>query len=222
MVPGGATPLGALGYVSAGLELGLQIEAGLLPRPERVLIGVGSTCTSAGLLVGFAHAARLGVGFRSRAGKPAPPELCSVRVTPWPVTSKTRIVGLAARTAALLAKLCGEPALALSRAELGSRFSVTGAFLGRGYGHATDAGQAALELWRAHAGHALDTTYSAKAAAAFLAVTRAKPGPTLLWATKSSVPLPAVDEARLASAPPRVQRWLARAARELEASGLAG
>ena len=40
-----------------------------------------------------ALAARLGIGFVDARGRPAPPDLVSVRVTPWPVTSAFRIVG---------------------------------------------------------------------------------------------------------------------------------
>lgn len=216
MVPGGATPLGALGYVSAALELAQQVEAGDLPRPEHVLIGVGSTCTSAGLLVGFAHAARLGLGFRDAQGRPCPPTLLSVRVTPWPVTSKARVVGLAVRTSELLARLCGDPALQLTRAVLGQHFQVTGAFLGGGYGEATAEGRRAIDLWREHAGHELDTTYSAKSAAALLWHAQQKrPGAAVLWATKSSVPLPAVNMEAVRAAPKRALRWIERAEREL-------
>src|SRR5690606_25477518 len=113
MAPGGATPWGALGYVSAALELAKQVESGALPAPRRVVVGVGSTCTSAGLLVGFELAFRRGLGFRR-----APPELIAVRVTPWPITSRYRIGALAERTSCLLARLAYDPALALTRAEL--------------------------------------------------------------------------------------------------------
>jgi D-cysteine desulfhydrase len=82
MPPGGANPTGALGYVSAALELAEQVRAGELPAPQRIVVGVGSTCTSAGLLLGCALAARLGIGFVRR------PQIVSIRVTPWPVTSR--------------------------------------------------------------------------------------------------------------------------------------
>ncbi len=220
MVPGGATPLGALGYVSAALELALQVEARELPRPEQVILGVGSTCTSAGLLVGLAHAARLRIGFRDAQSRPRPPALLSVRVTPWPVTSKARIVSLAVRTSHLLARLCDDPALRLSRAELGRHFEVSGAFLGRGYGEATAEGRRAIGLWREHVGHELDTTYSAKSAAALLShATRKVPGPVVLWATKSSVPLPATNIEAIRSAPPRALRWIERTEGELARTG---
>jgi D-cysteine desulfhydrase len=212
MVPGGATPHGALGYVSAALELAQQVARGELPRPETVVIGVGSTCTSAGLLVGFHHAARLGIGFVDASGRPAPPRLVSVRVTPWPVTSAWRIVALAVRASRLLADLAGDPALALERATLAAQLEVDGRFLGRGYGHATRAGLEAIDLFGAIDGFALDTTYSGKSAASLIARARTgRGGPMLFWSTKSTVPLPPVADAALERASPRMRRFLERA-----------
>jgi D-cysteine desulfhydrase len=208
MVPGGATPEGALGYVSAGLELAQQVAEGALPAPHTVLVGVGSTCTSAGLLVGM-HAARvLGLGFREV------PRLVSVRVTPWPVTSASRIVSLARRTASLLSRLTGDARLAFDARTLGSRFEVDGRQLGRGYGHPTDRGAEALTVMRDVGGPALDSTYSAKSFAGALArVRRGLPGPLVYWSTKSSVPLPPLDRAALDQAPAAMRRWLDRAPR---------
>jgi D-cysteine desulfhydrase len=204
MVPGGATPLGALGYVSAGLELGTQVRDGACKAPEIVLVGVGSTCTSAGLLVGLMLAARLGLGF-SR-----PPELRSVRVSPWPVTARARIVRLAVRTSALLAELVGDPSLALGARELGARFAVDAEFLGAGYGLPTPQGADATELF-AGAGLPLDSTYSAKSAASVLAaLRRGARGPLLYWATKSSAPLPDVSASELESVGGVAARFLRR------------
>jgi D-cysteine desulfhydrase len=186
------------------------VNRGELPRPDRIVIGVGSTCTSAGLLLGVVLAARLGVGFTGADGRAAPPLVHSVRVTPWPVTSATRIVGLAARTAAYLAKLAGDPAVAISRADLGRHLHVDGRFLGPGYGHATSAGRAASGLFALHGGPVLDTTYSAKSAAALLDVAGREPsGPLLYWATKSSAPLP--SSPLLEGTPRAVRAWIARA-----------
>jgi YbgC/YbaW family acyl-CoA thioester hydrolase len=39
---GGSTPLGILGHVNAGLELVAQIDAGLLPSPDRVVVPLGT------------------------------------------------------------------------------------------------------------------------------------------------------------------------------------
>lgn len=209
MVPGGATPEGALGYVSAALELARQVEAGALPAPHTVLVGVGSTCTSAGLLVGVHAAARLGLGWREA------PRLVSARVTPWPITGKGRIVQLAKRTAALLARLTGDAGVSFTSRQLASRFEVDGSQLGRGYGHATDAGLEALRLLRETEQLELDTTYSAKSMAAALARVRAGlPGPLVYWATKSTVPLPEVREDDWRWAPRLMTRWIERAERE--------
>ncbi len=205
MAPGGATPLGALGYVSAALELAMQIERGALPHPARVVVPGGSGCTTAGLLVGFALAARLGIAF-SESGRRSPPELLSVRVTPWPVTSHSRLVDLARRTSRLVAALANDDALALRRGVLARNLRVDGRFLGRGYGYATDEGERAIELFRHAGGPALETTYSAKAAAGLLQSLRERDdGPVVFWATCSSAPPPAV---RLpAQAPRRLVRW---------------
>jgi D-cysteine desulfhydrase len=205
MVPGGATPLGALGYVAAGLELGMQVAEGVLPAPRAVYVGVGSTCTSAGLLIGLGLAARLGVGFE-RA-----PLLVSVRVTPWPVTSAYRILGLALRTGRLLRELSRDGRAEFSRAELAARFRVEPGFLGAGYGRPTEAGARARACF-APLGLTLDTTYSEKSAAGLLAaLERGVTGPSVFWATKSSAPLPAVDPSAVAALPRRMRTFLAKA-----------
>lgn len=217
MPPGGASPRGALGYVSAALELAEQIEAGVLPAPARIVVGVGSTCTTAGLLVGLDLAKKLGIGFGRTE-----PVLVAVRVTPWPVTSRFRIVGLAERTARLLAAWAKDPALAVSARRLGERLELDTAYLGRGYGRVTETGRAAMRRWAEASLPPLDTTYSAKSAAAFLARCERSEGPTLFWSTKSSAPLPAVAPASLSQAPPRALRWIAKAERDLHAELPAG
>ena len=212
MVPGGATPRGALGYVSAAFEVALQIEAGVLPAPRRIVLAVGSTCTTAGLLLGTQLCAARGLGWRR------PPTIHAVRVTPWPVTAAHRIVGLASRTGELLARLAEAPEAALSRARLMSSLEVDGSQLGAGYGQPTPGGRRAIVAFREAAGFELDTTYSAKAAAALIERMRGgEPGPILFWSTKSTAPLPP-HRARAGSdlAKPAawlVRRWLRRAAR---------
>jgi D-cysteine desulfhydrase len=218
MPPGGATPLGALGYVSAGLELGQQIESGQLPLPKRIIVGVGSTCTSAGLLVGLSLAAHLQRGFTAQTQ----PWLTSVRVSPWPVTSRFRVLGLAQRAARLLHDLSQGGVPLFSRAALGARFEIDGRYLGPGYGKPSAAGNEAEALWRRCGLPALDGTYSAKAASRVVAGLRAaEPGPVLFWSTKSSVPLPATDPAHAAQRTARValpiRTWLEQAERALAA-----
>jgi D-cysteine desulfhydrase len=206
MLPGGATPTGALGYVAAAFELAEQVARGELDEPRRVYVGIGSTCTTAGLVLGFVHAARLGLGFR-RA-----PEVVAVRVTPWPVTSRFRILGLAARAGQLLAKLTNDPSLALRERDLTGTLVLDGRQLGPGYGEPSPSGLEALALFRERGLFALDTTYSSKAAAGFLAGARERPGePAVFWSTKSTQPLPSITEAELAAAPYFARRWIERA-----------
>jgi D-cysteine desulfhydrase len=219
MVPGGATPEGALGYVSAALELSLQVHHGAIPRPARVLVPGGSGCTTAGLLAGFTVAARLGIGFTER-GQGCAPEVCSVRVTPWPVTSHFRLVALSARTTMLLAALTGNDSLRIDHAELAERLRIDGRFLGRGYGHATDVGRDAIRLFERSGGPALETTYSAKAAAAFVRLLgEGDRGPTLFWATRSHAPPP--DDPPPLDAPASAVRWMARTALVVSAENAA-
>lgn len=205
MEPGGAVPLGALGYVSAALELAEQIERRELPLPREIVVAAGSNCTSAGLLLGLSLAAEQGIGFTH------PPRLSSVRVTPWPVTMPFRILHLAARASELLAALSGDPSVLRSRRELAANFRLLTRYIGGGYGLPTTSGREAVACWREHAGHALETTYSGKSAAAVIDMVRhAAPGPILFWSTKSSAAMPPIDPAAIATAPPRMQRWMRR------------
>jgi 1-aminocyclopropane-1-carboxylate deaminase/D-cysteine desulfhydrase-like pyridoxal-dependent ACC family enzyme len=207
MPPGGATPLGALGYVSAALELAAQIERGELPAPAEVVVGVGSTCTSAGLLVGLALASRLGVGWRGGARA----RLVSVRVTPWPVTSAYRIVSLAQRAARLLGELTRDARFSFTRAELGAGLVLDGAQIGEGYGLPSRTGLDAIARLEPFASLCLDTTYASKAAAGLLVrIAQAPDVVRVFWSTKSSAPLPAVTEDELALTLPAVKSWLLR------------
>jgi D-cysteine desulfhydrase len=207
MPPGGAIPRGCLGFLSAALELARQVEQGQMPPPDEIVIALGSTCSTAGLLVGLRVAERLGIGWGAHR-RPAP-LLVAVRVTPWPVTSAFRILNLSRSVCRWLSVLTKSPHLELSRAELARGLSVDGSELGAGYGRPTPAGLSAIERLGTLSS-ALDTTYSAKSAAALLARSRRSPAVRLFWSTKSSAPLPAVSAERLALAPPRMLRWLER------------
>lgn len=193
--PGAATPQGALGHLAAALEVALAVRASELPGPRHVVLPVGSTCTTAGLLLGFAVAERLGLG-------PAP-TVHAVRVTPWPITAPFRIRALTRRAAALLVKL-GGPEIAPDTLPL----HVTGAWLGRGYGHPTHAGRTACEHFAHIHGPKLDLTYSAKCVAYLLSEIKHLDGPVLFWSTKSRAQPEATPEG-LTRLPDRAQRWIA-------------
>ncbi|MGC4092503.1 MAG: pyridoxal-phosphate dependent enzyme [Polyangiaceae bacterium] len=207
MVPGGATPTGALGYVAAALEVAEQFQRAGLPAPAEIVVGIGSCCTSAGLLVGVLHAARQGL-WRGKC-----PRIRAVRVSPWPVTSRFRVLSLALATSRHLATLSDDRSLELPRDELADALIIDGRELGAGYGRPSERGLSALELFGKAAGMPLDTTYSAKAAAGFLRAAREAKAdaPLLFWSTKSSAPLPVPSEDELGRAPAAIRRYLERA-----------
>jgi 1-aminocyclopropane-1-carboxylate deaminase/D-cysteine desulfhydrase-like pyridoxal-dependent ACC family enzyme len=197
MPPGGATPIGTLGALSAALELAEQLTLGLAPLPARIVVPAGSTCTTAGLLAGLALARALG------AWRGPLPIVHAVRVTPWPVTSRTMILQLAALTLLRIARL-GGPHVPLRRLP---SLVVDGHELGDGYGQMTRTCDAAIHAL-AGSFPRLDGVYSGKAAAALLRLHHAHEGPLLFWATKSEAHLDAPDAAALAHAPRALVEWM--------------
>ena len=199
MPPGGATPIGTLGALSAVFELAEQIADGVAPPPRRIVLPVGSTCTTAGLLSGFAIAQAMG------AWRWPVPIVHAVRVTPWPVTSRIVIVRLAEATLARIALLGGP------RVQLGAppRLIVDPSELGGGYGRVTDHGVAAMrELGAITHAPRLDGVYSAKAAAALLRLHGRGIGPLLFWATKATTVMAAPGVQALRAAPRPLVQWL--------------
>jgi D-cysteine desulfhydrase len=153
---GGSTPLGILGHVNAGLELGRQIAAGDLPDPSHVVVPLGSGGTAAGL--------SLGLGITgSRA------TVVAARVAPRVVANITRIRVLIERTRRLMRRISGV------RYELSAApVLVDHTVYGGAYGRPLAAGDDAAALLRG-AGSGLesltlDSTYAAKAAATALAI----------------------------------------------------
>ena len=198
MPPGGATPVGTLGALTAAFELAEQIDAGLAPPPARIVIAIGSTCTTAGLLAGLHLAHAVG------AWRWPVPIVHGVRVTPWPVTSRTRIANLARMTLSRVVEL-GGPRLPVSLGDLLSRLVVDGAELGPGYGRPTPRSDIAVRALRPLR---LDGVYSAKAAAALLRLHHEGVGPLIFWATKSETVLGAPNLDALGEAPKAILDWL--------------
>jgi 1-aminocyclopropane-1-carboxylate deaminase/D-cysteine desulfhydrase-like pyridoxal-dependent ACC family enzyme len=165
-----------------------------------VVVAVGSGCTTAGLLAGFHLAHELGLA-------PPAPAVTSVRVTPWPITSRLRLANLAHATLALVDHLRGASS-STTFAQLVAALTVDGRFLGKGYGRATSAGARTTEIMRAAGAPPLDAVYTAKSAAALLAL--APDGPVIYWATKSSAALPHATDAEIAAAPAAMRAWLGR------------
>jgi D-cysteine desulfhydrase len=169
-----------------------------MPPPRRIVLPVGSTCTTAGLVSGLALAHAIG------AWRWPVPLVHAVRVTPWPVTARVVILRLAEATLARIASL-GGPRITLSD----PRLVVDRAEFGGGYGRVTDRGRDSIARFGAlDAAPRLDGVYSAKAAAALLRLHREKLGPLLFWSTKSSVVMQSPTHDHLRVAPRALVRWL--------------
>ncbi|MFH2009164.1 MAG: pyridoxal-phosphate dependent enzyme [bacterium] len=172
--PGASSALGALGYVSAALELAGQIRDGECPQPEAIFTPLGSMGTAAGLLVGL----RL-------AGLSIP--VHCVRVVAAPLAPPSRLAALCRDTAALLRRHGVQVPGTFRSSEL----LVEHGYVGRGYGYPTAAGRAALAAAAAD-DIDLETTYTGKAMAGLMAhVVGRRPGwrRVLFWNTFSSVSL---------------------------------
>lgn len=201
MAPGGATPRGAFGALSAAFEVAEQIATGDCPAFRRVVVAVGSTCTTAGMLAGFHLARERGLIDRV-------PAITGVRVTPWPITSAPLILRLALATVRRFERLSERPS-SITYAQLAAALHVETRFFGGGYGRATATGCRATAAFDRCGGPPLDVVYSAKSGAAVIDLaSRATTGPLLYWATKSSAPLPIASTVDLARAPRAMLEWL--------------
>jgi D-cysteine desulfhydrase len=145
---GGATPLGALGYVRASNELAAQLDA-LDERPAALWLATGSCGTQAGLLAGAALTA-------------APYEVVGVTVSRPVAEAQGRVRELAAAAAAMagIDAVLGTP-------------TVLDGWIGPGYGIPSEEGRAAARLLAETEGVFLDPVFGAKAMAALIVECRA-------------------------------------------------
>ena len=162
IIPAGGTGrIGTRAYAAAAAELAEQVADCAIPDwPTAVVVALGSGGTAAGLWAGLSAAL-------------APVSLHAVRVVSHRFVGRAFLRWLAARA--------GGPSL--PRRGL----VVVQDQLGKGYGYPTEAGLKAQQLF-AEDGIQLDDTYTAKAAAALVALARkteAK-GPLLFWHTLSA------------------------------------
>lgn len=174
---GGSSPLGAVGFVNAALELADQVAAGELPEPAHIFVALGSAGTAAGLLLGL----RL-VGLHSR--------LAPVLVSDVTPLSSRKVAGLANRTARLLRER-GAP---LPPGDIApEEVTILSDWLGDGYGHPTAAATRAEEMLRETEGLELEGVYTAKTMSALVGLVEAgqlRDGPVLYWHTYNALPLP--------------------------------
>ncbi len=172
ILPGGSTPIGALGYLDAFMELHSQLHSLGLEMPATQFVALGSGGTLAGLLVG-------------RALLASSTRIVGVRVVERRLLRDATVLRLATRTA----RLIGRPDLKFSATDL----EIEDGFVGERYGAATEDGDIATDLFARKQGIFLDPVYTAKTAAAFLAhiesgrVDRRRG--TLLWHTGGAIAL---------------------------------
>lgn len=171
---GGTSARGALGYVNAACELAEQIRRGELPEPAFIFTPLGSGGTVAGLVAGLKLA-----GLRSR--------VVGVLVTDILPPSANRIASLARGALRVLrgARLPGRTVMVQA-----DDVTIIKSHLGSGYGAPTAAAEDAVRLLRDTENVGLETTYTAKCAAAVLDYAQQSPyagQPILFWNTYSSV-----------------------------------
>lgn len=180
--PGGTTPLSCLGHVNAALELRGQIDAGLLPPPDYLFVGLGSLGTAAGLLLGCRLA-----GLAAR--------IVGVVVFHRWFCTAGRCAALARRTLRLMRSF--DPSVANIPIRVDD-FSIVSTALGRGYAHAT---REATELSQQFIGRGpeLDQTYAGKTlsgALAWIKTNRLHGKNLLYWHTYHHRPALTADESR--------------------------
>jgi D-cysteine desulfhydrase len=158
---GGATPLGAIGYLAACRGGGGQLAA-LGLAPAELWLATGSCATQAGLVAGSRW---LGL----------PWEVIGVSVSRPVDECVQRVTTLAAQAAALAAVDDTDNAAAAGAA---GGVAVLGGHLGPGYGRASPAGARAAALVARTEGVLLDPVFAAKAMAA-LAAAGPRPGPVV-------------------------------------------
>jgi len=150
--PGGSSPMGMIGFVSAGLELKQQIDAGELPAPDCVYAASGTMGTVVGLLLGLKAA-----GLATR--------VVAVRVTDPKFTSMRKARRLFKATDKILHK--ADPAFPMIPFPQAD-FELRHDYYGAEYALYTPEGIKAVERMKETEGVKLEGTYTGKTLAALL------------------------------------------------------
>lgn len=146
---GGSTPVGALGYAEAFVELLDQLDAAAL-RPSHVVFTSSSGGTHAGLLAGRAAAAHSGRWV---------PDVIAIGVAKGVNAGHPDVAELANRTLDLM----GSTAIVAEEDVV-----VDGRWMGEDYAVPTEAGDAAIRWAATRGGWLMDRTYSGKGCAGLL------------------------------------------------------
>ena len=185
ILPGGSplfglgSILGCVGFVNAGFELKDQVDAGMIPEPDKIFIATGSTGSASGLILGCKLA-----GLKSK--------VCPVQVSENIVTNPDSIQRNIKKTLKKLRKIDSSiPAVKMTYPE---DFEFVSGYLGERYGAPTDSCLAAINLMEEKEGDKgfhLDPTYTGKACAAMFddvskEVQESEESIYLFWNTYSS------------------------------------
>ncbi len=176
---GGSSPLGALGFFNAGLEVAEQVSAGMMPEPRAVFLPYGTGGTAVGLALGLQAA-----GLSTR--------VVAVRVIDRLLANRPRVELLARGVRRLIHE--HQPDVVLPDRPA-ANLEIRHGYIGSGYGHPTDEAVAAVAAFCEHEDIRLEFTYTGKAAAAFLDEARCMNGPLLFWNTYSSADISCWEEA---------------------------
>lgn len=191
--PGATSPLGTVGMVRAGLELGADVRAGRLVEPDTLYVAFGSGGTAIGLAIGCALA-----GLRST--------VAAVAIVERPFVMRHRVDRMVRSSIAELARF-GVP---IPR-DFAPRLRVIRTAIGRGYERPTEAGTRASALFLGH-GIASEPAYTGKTLAALVSDARARRGGDVLFWNTCRGALPAPEAAWESRLPPRIRALVSNAA----------
>jgi D-cysteine desulfhydrase len=162
--------------------------------PKLIFVPVGTCGTMAGLILGL-----------KLSGLPT--KVIGAQVAPSLFASSRAVLRLAQKTLKLLRNHDGNvPEIELAAEDV----PVDSDYYGKGYGHPTEAGRAALNLMAETERISLDLTYTAKAFGALLNYieTQSTREPILFWNTFNSVDLsPALEKTSYKSLPRSFHRF---------------
>jgi 1-aminocyclopropane-1-carboxylate deaminase/D-cysteine desulfhydrase-like pyridoxal-dependent ACC family enzyme len=177
--PGGSSPLGALGFVNAGLELKEQVDKGEMPEPDVVFAAMGTMATTVGLSIGLRAA-----GLKTK--------VIGVRVVPEFMVNKDQVADFHQQIASLLR----ENDSAFPDIKFDDKFlSIEHNYFGKQYGLYSQESVDAVKMIKKSDDITFDGTYTGKALAAFINHAKKKSNDEILlfWNTLNSRPYP--DEA---------------------------
>ena len=174
---GMGTPLGTIGFINAIFELKNQIDEGILPEPDIIFVGAGSTGTAAGLTAGCKL-----LGLKTK--------VFPVNVSRDIVVNPKNLIRIANKSIKYLRKRDESmPDVQVNDGD----FTMIKGYLGSNYGVKTAKGQKAVdlvyELEGNKLGFKLETTYTGKTMAAmleFLEKEENKSKKILFWNTYNS------------------------------------